>query len=146
MKRRKIDPETKMTAVLEGLKGESSIADLCRQGQISESFYYRWRDKFLEGGSQALTSRNDSSPEAAVKAGISELERIMGKQAVQIEILKKNFPVRPELISLACGLKDSGYSVTAIGTALGWHRGTFYQRLQTGQGAGHFNSFNGETL
>jgi len=51
MKRRKIDPETKMAAVLEGLKGASAIADICRKYQISESLYYRWRDKFLEAGS-----------------------------------------------------------------------------------------------
>jgi hypothetical protein len=36
-----------------------------------------------------LASRNGSDPEQAVKARISELERIIGKQAVQIEILKK---------------------------------------------------------
>jgi transposase len=89
MKRRKIDPETKMAAVLEGLRGGSSIAEICRKYQVSESLYYRWRDKFLEGGSQALSSRNGSGPEAAVKAKISELERIIGKQTVQIEILKK---------------------------------------------------------
>jgi transposase-like protein len=53
MKRRKIDLETKMAAVLEGLKGESSVAEICRKYQISESLYYRWRDKFLEGGSRA---------------------------------------------------------------------------------------------
>jgi transposase len=87
MKRRKIDPETKMAAVLEGLKGESSVADICRKYQISESLYYRWRDKFLGGGSRALSS--GKGPEAAGKAKIAELERIIGKQAVKIEILKK---------------------------------------------------------
>jgi hypothetical protein len=56
MKRRKIDPETKMAAVLEGLRGGSSMAAICRKYQISESLYYRWRDKFLEGGSQASNS------------------------------------------------------------------------------------------
>ena len=89
MKRRKIVAETKMSAVLEGLKRESSIADICRKYQISESLYYRWRDKFLEAGSRALVARNGSDPEYAAKAKISELERIIGKQAVQIEILKK---------------------------------------------------------
>jgi len=89
MKRRKIDPETKMAAVLEGLKGESSVAEICRKYQISESLYYRWRDKFLDAGARALASRNSADPEYAVKARISELERIIGKQAVQIEILKK---------------------------------------------------------
>jgi hypothetical protein len=42
MKRRDIDLETKMAAVLEGLKGESPIADICRKYQISQSLYYRW--------------------------------------------------------------------------------------------------------
>jgi transposase-like protein len=64
-------------------------ADISRKYQISESLYYRWRDKFLEGGSRALAARKGSGPEAAVKARISELERIIGKQTVQIEILKK---------------------------------------------------------
>lgn len=89
MKRRRIDADTKLAAVLEGLKGESSIAEICRKYQISESLYYRWRDKFLEAGSRALASRNGSSPEISMKARISELERIIGKQAVKIEILKK---------------------------------------------------------
>jgi transposase-like protein len=47
MKRRKIDPETKMAAVLEGFRVESSVADICRKFQISEILYCRWRDKFL---------------------------------------------------------------------------------------------------
>jgi transposase-like protein len=89
MKRRRIDPETKLAAVLEGLKGESSIADICRKYQISESLYYRWRDKFLEAGRQALASRNGAGGEKVVKARIAALERIIGKQAVKIEILKK---------------------------------------------------------
>ena len=89
MKRRKIDPEIKTAAVLERLKGESSVADICRKYQISESLYYRWRDKFLEAGSRALASRKGSGPEAAGKSKIADLERIIGKQAVKIEILKK---------------------------------------------------------
>jgi len=40
------------------------------------------------------------------------------------------------VVSLACWLKDSGYPVTTICAALGWHRGTFYRRLKAGQGSG----------
>ncbi len=58
MQRREIDPETKKAAVLEGLRGESSMADICRKYQISESLYYRWRDKFLAGGSLGVTWRS----------------------------------------------------------------------------------------
>jgi len=46
-KRRKIDPETKMVAVQEGLRGESSIVDICCKYQISKGLYYRWWDKFF---------------------------------------------------------------------------------------------------
>jgi transposase len=90
MKRRKIDAETKMVAPLEGLRGDSSLADICRKYQISESLYYGWRDQFLVGGSQALSARNGSAPETAVEARISALGRIIGKQAVPIKILVKS--------------------------------------------------------
>ena len=50
--------------------------------------YYRWRDKFLEGGKNAFLN-NNSNKEKFYKDRISELERIIGKQAVYIEILKK---------------------------------------------------------
>jgi hypothetical protein len=49
---------------------------------------------------------------------------------------KKHFSVRPGAVSLTCWPKDSGDSVTAICTALGWHRATFYRRLQAGQESG----------
>ncbi len=84
MKRRRFDAETKVAIVLEGLRGETTIADLCRKYQISEAMYYRWRDKFLEGGKNAFLN-NNSNKEKFYKDKISELERIIGKQAVCIE-------------------------------------------------------------
>jgi len=86
--RKKYDPETKLAVVLEGLKGETSIAELCRKYQISEALYYRWRDKFLEGGKKALATTKDSYTKALEKR-IEELEKIIGRQTIQIEILKK---------------------------------------------------------
>jgi transposase-like protein len=74
MRRRKIDPETKMVAVLEGLRGERSVADICRKYQISESLYYRWRDKSLEGGSQALrhmARQNKTGPCSQVRLALT---------------------------------------------------------------------------
>lgn len=87
MKPRKFDPKMKVAAVLEVLKGESRVSDVCRKYQISETLFYNWRDKFLEGGKRGLT--NGKGEEDALRMRISELERIIGKQAVQIEILKK---------------------------------------------------------
>ncbi len=86
MKYRTIAPETKMAAVLEGLRGESTVADICRKYQIRENLYYRWRDAFLEGGRGALTDKRGRSVEQHHKARIEELERVIGRQTVEIEI------------------------------------------------------------
>jgi transposase-like protein len=90
MNRKKYDPETKVAIVLEGLKGNVSIAELCRKYQISEALYYRWRDKFLEGGRKAFLSP-ESDREKELERKVEELEKIIGRQTIQIEILKKTF-------------------------------------------------------
>jgi len=87
MKQRKWSTEEKMAIVLEGLKGVKSVADICREHKISQALYYRWRDKFLEGGKKALY--NGQADDNVYKAEIEKLQKIIGKQAVQIEILKK---------------------------------------------------------
>ena len=90
MKNRKFDPDTKVAIVLEGLKGDITVAELCRKYKISETIYYRWRDKFLEGGRKAFIC-SETAREKALEKRIEELEKIIGRQTIQIEILKKAF-------------------------------------------------------
>jgi len=73
--------------VLTGLKGKQSVAEICRQHQISQ--YYKWRDRFLKDDKNALAYGDPSKKEALLKAEIERLQKIIGKQAVQIEVLKK---------------------------------------------------------
>ena len=87
MKQRKWTADEKLAIVMEGLKEKRSVAEICREHQISQTLYYRWRDKFLEGGKKSLV--NGASDGNAFKAEIEKLEKIIGKQAIQIEILKK---------------------------------------------------------
>jgi len=87
MKPRKWTAEEKLEIVLEGLKEKKPITEICREHPISQTLYYRWRDKFLEGGKRALV--NGALDENAHKAEIERLQKIIGKQAIQIEILKK---------------------------------------------------------
>lgn len=87
MKLRKWTAEEKMAIVLEGLKEKRSVAEICREHQISQTLYYRWRDKFLEAGRKGLV--NGASDDNVYRAEIERLQRIIGKQAIQIEILKK---------------------------------------------------------
>jgi transposase len=48
--RRKFAPEEKVRIVLEGLRGEQSISELCRREGIASNLYYRWSKDFLEAG------------------------------------------------------------------------------------------------
>lgn len=88
MKRRNWTVEEKQAIVLEGIKGTRSVAEICREHQISQTLYYRWRDKFLEGAKKALS--NGGGDEKAYQVEIERLQRIIGKQTIQIEILKKS--------------------------------------------------------
>lgn len=87
MKARKWSVEEKFAIVMEGLNGKISIAEICRNHQISQTLFYKWRDKFLEGGKKALNGNIDES--RLYQSEIEKLEKIIGKQTIQIEILKK---------------------------------------------------------
>lgn len=87
MKQRKWAAEEKMAIIMEGLKGNKSISDICREHKISQGLYYQWRDRFLEGGKKALSTH--SVKDDVYKTEIDRLQKIIGKQTIQIEILKK---------------------------------------------------------
>jgi len=87
MRQRKWTADEKLAIVMEGLKDKKSVADICREHKVSQTLYYKWRDKFLEGGRKALD--HSASGEEAHRAEVEKLQKIIGKQAIQIEILKK---------------------------------------------------------
>jgi len=95
MKLRKWSSEEKMAIVLEGLKGEKSVAEICREHQISQTLYYRWRDRFLEAGQKGLSNGGSEDETKVLQAQIEKLEKIIGRQTIAIEALKKT----QELIS-----------------------------------------------
>ena len=61
--RRQYSAEEKIRIVLEGLRGEESIAELCRREGINQNLYCRWSKEFLEAGKKRLAG--DTAPEAA---------------------------------------------------------------------------------
>jgi transposase-like protein len=87
MKQRKWAADEKLAIVMEGLKEKRSVAEICREHQVSQTLYYKWRDRFLEGGRKSLD--HSGSGEEAHRAEVEKLQKIIGKQAIQIEILKK---------------------------------------------------------
>lgn len=81
--------EEKLAIVLEGIKGDISVSSICRKYGIAQSLYYKWRDKFFEGGKKALTTNSIINSQKTEQAKIEELEKVIGRQTVVIEVLKK---------------------------------------------------------
>jgi transposase len=70
--RRHFSAEDKIRVVLEGLRGEDSIAELCRREGIVQNLYYRWSKDFLEAGKKRLAG---DTARAATSDEVQELRR-----------------------------------------------------------------------
>ncbi len=92
--RRKFSPEEKIRIVLEGLRGEQSVSELCRREGIAANLYYRWSKDFLEAGKQRLagdTVREATSDEVKeLRSENSELKEGVAEITLQNRVLKKS--------------------------------------------------------
>jgi transposase len=92
--RRKFSAEEKIRIILEGLRGEESISELCRREGMAPSIYYKWSKSFLEAGKKRLlgdTKRGASSNEVReLKQENAELKRIVAEQVLKLELFKKS--------------------------------------------------------
>ena len=92
--RRKYSSEEKIRIVLEGLKGEVSISELCRREGIVSNLYYRWSKDFLEAGKKRLTA--DTSHEATssevsdLRSDNTQLKQLIAELSLDNRLLKKN--------------------------------------------------------
>ena len=92
--RRKFSSEEKIRIVLDGLRGESSIAELCRREGINNNLYYRWSKDFLEAGKKRLagdTVREASSDEVVdLKKENGDLKQAVAELYLRNDWLKKS--------------------------------------------------------
>ena len=92
--RKKYSAEEKIRIVLDGLRGEYSIAELCRREGIAESLYYSWSKEFLEAGKRRLagdTARGATSDEVkGLRREAQELKEVVAEQALELRLLKKS--------------------------------------------------------
>ncbi len=86
--------EEKIRIVLEGLRGEDSIAELCRKEGIAQNLYYRWSKEFLEAGKKRLagdTAREASSDEVKqLRAEARQLKEALAEVTLENRLLKKS--------------------------------------------------------
>jgi transposase len=92
--RRKFSSEEKIRIVLDGLRGEYSIAELCRREGINSNLYYRWSKDFLEAGKKRLagdTVREASSDEVVdLKKENTDLKQAVAELYLRNDWLKKS--------------------------------------------------------
>ena len=92
--KRKYSAEEKIRIVLEGLRGEDSIAGLCRREGISPNLYYNWSKEFLEAGQQRLlgnTKRQaDSTEVTELRQENDQLKHLVADLSLKNVVLKKS--------------------------------------------------------
>lgn len=94
MTRRRFSAEDKIRVVIEGMKREEPVTELCRREGISTAIYYSWLKDFLEAGKSRLKGDNQRD---ANKAEVSSLRReneqlksLLAEQMLTLNILKKS--------------------------------------------------------
>ena len=92
--RRRFSAEEKIRVVLEGLRGEVPISDLCRREGMTPANYYRWSKSFLEGGKNALTKdvlRSATTDEVRnLREENNDLKRGLAESVLETQRLKKS--------------------------------------------------------
>jgi transposase len=92
--RRQFSAEEKIRIVLDGLRGERSISELCRREGIAESLYYNWSKDFMEAGKKRLagdTTRQATSSEVTgLKREARDLKEVVAEQTLELRLLKKS--------------------------------------------------------
>ncbi len=92
--RKQYSAEEKIRIILEGLRGEESIAALCRREGIAESLYYSWSKEFLEAGKTRLagdTGRQATSGEVKdLKREMRDMKELVAELSLENRLLKKS--------------------------------------------------------
>ena len=92
--RRQYSAEEKVRIVTAGLRGEDSVAELCRKEGINQNLYYRWSKDFLEAGKKRLAGDNareaTSDEVKGLRAESHQLKELMAELMLENRLLKKS--------------------------------------------------------
>ncbi len=91
--RKRYNAEEKIRIVLEGLKGEASIAEICRREGIHPNVYYKWSKDFLEAGKKRLQGDTEREANTSDVVGLrkenEQLKGLVAELALNVRVLKK---------------------------------------------------------
>ncbi len=94
-KHKQYSAELKTQVVLEVLKGQKSLAEICREHEVAADLVCHWRDVFLERAPQVFLDPRATSKTAAEEQRIAELERMVGRLTMELDASKKALRLLP---------------------------------------------------
>ena len=128
--RKQYSSEEKIRIVLDGLRGEDSIAELCRREGISQGIYYKWSKDFMEAGKKRLagdTARAANTDEVKdLRREARDLKEVVAEQTLELRLLKKSMipkPVWLEVLSCDNPIVDKGLDSIVYGDSADTRRG-----------------------
>ncbi len=83
---RKFTAQQKTELVLASLRGPKTLAELCREHDISESLLRKWREQFLAAGAERLSGKAERGEADELRRRIARLERALGRKTMEAEI------------------------------------------------------------
>jgi putative transposase len=87
MNQTRFSAEQKFNIILESLRGDRSISEICREYGIAQSVFYKWRDKFFEGARNSFRSKKKLA--SAYESEVRQLKQVIGELTIENQILKK---------------------------------------------------------
>jgi transposase len=92
--RKQYSAEEKIRIVLDGLRGEDSIAELCRKEGISQGVYYKWSKDFMEAGKKRLAGdivrQANTSEVKSLRSEARNMKEVIAEQTLELRLLKKS--------------------------------------------------------
>ena len=83
---RKFCAQQKSELVLASLRGQKTIAELCREHEISETLLRRWREQFLAAGAERLSGKAERTELDELRGQVRRLERALGRKTLEVEV------------------------------------------------------------
>jgi transposase len=83
---RKFTAQQKTELVVASLRGHKTVAQLCRENEISETLLRRWREQFLAAGQERLTGKTERGENDGLKQRVAKLERALGRKTLEAEV------------------------------------------------------------
>jgi transposase len=100
-KHKQYSAELKTQVVLEVLKGQKSLAEICREHEVAADLVCHWRDVFLERAPQVFLDPRANGKATADEQRIAELERMVGRLTMELDASKKALRLLPSRASNA---------------------------------------------